>query len=290
MSTTTIENQLAEHRTCLLRYARLQLRNAEWAEDAVSETLLAALAKPQSFGNRSQLKTWLVGILKHKVIDILRQRSREVWLAADEGDGSEELEALVLKADGHFMNEPSDWGDPEQELNSRQFFAVLEACTDKLPPAMARVFLMRDWLELPSEEICKELQLTATNLHVQLHRARLRLRECPELNCPRWNAWRCACTWPPARPARNSSGRSSPCATFSRAGATTQASEDPPPKRLWRLPSRGRPRARQGRVHGAPPGEFSKRATGMGIDAAQFRVFAASSWPHPRARDANICS
>src|SRR5205085_2433160 len=65
-STMSIENQLAEHRTYLLRYARLQLRNDAWAEDAVSETLLAALTKPQSFGNRSQLKTWLVGILKHK--------------------------------------------------------------------------------------------------------------------------------------------------------------------------------------------------------------------------------
>jgi RNA polymerase sigma-70 factor (TIGR02943 family) len=181
-SAATIENELAEHRSYLLRYARLQLRNDAWAEDAVSETLLAALSKPHSFGNRSQLKTWLVGILKHKVIDILRQRQREVSLATDDGDGSEELEALAFKADGHFVNEPADWGNPEQELNSRQFFAILEACAEKLPPAMGRVFLMREWLELPSEEICKELQLTATNLYVQLHRARLRLRECLELN------------------------------------------------------------------------------------------------------------
>jgi RNA polymerase sigma-70 factor (TIGR02943 family) len=182
MSTATIENEVAEHRTYLLRYARLQLRNDAWAEDAVSETILAALTKPQSFGNRSQLKTWLVGILKHKVIDILRQRKREVQLSDDEGDGSDELDALMFKADGHFANEPAEWGDPEQELNTRQFFAVLEACTEKLPAAMGRVFLMREWLELPTEDICKELQLTPTNLYVQLHRARLRLRECLELN------------------------------------------------------------------------------------------------------------
>jgi len=182
MSTAAIEHQLADHRVYLLRYARLQLRNDAWAEDAVSETLLAALTKPQSFGNRSQLKTWLVGILKHKVIDILRQRQREVQLADDDGDGSDELEALMFKADGHFVNQPAEWGDPEEELRSRQFFMVLEACTEKLPAAMARVFLMREWLELPSEEICKELQLTPTNLYVQLHRARLRLRECLELN------------------------------------------------------------------------------------------------------------
>ena len=178
----TIENELAQHRTYLLRYARLQLRNDAWAEDAVSETLLAALAKPQSFGNRSQLKTWLVGILKHKVIDLLRQRQREVTLDAQEDDGSDELEALAFKADGHFVQQPADWGDPEQDLSSRQFFAVLEACAEKLPAAMGRVFLMREWLELSSDEICKELKLTPTNLYVQLHRARLRLRECLELN------------------------------------------------------------------------------------------------------------
>jgi RNA polymerase sigma-70 factor (ECF subfamily) len=182
MPTLTIESQLAEHRGYLLRYARLQLRSDAWAEDAVSETMLAALSKPQSFGNRSQLKTWLVGILKHKVIDILRQRQREVCLADDESDGSEELEALMFQADGHFAARPADWGDPEQELSSRQFFAVLEACAEKLPAAMGRVFLMREWLELSVEEICKELQLTPTNLYVQLHRARLRLRECLELN------------------------------------------------------------------------------------------------------------
>lgn len=182
----TIENELADHRGYLMRFARLQLRNDAWAEDCVSETLLAALAKPQSFGNRSQLKTWLVGILKHKVVDMLRQRAREVSLDAAaeavDGDAGHGLDALVFKADGHFAQAPADWGDPQQALNSRQFFAVLEACTDKLPAAMGRVFLMREWLELGSDEICKELGLTPTNLYVQLHRARLRLRECLELN------------------------------------------------------------------------------------------------------------
>ena len=177
-----IESQIAQYQDYLLRYARLQLRNDAWAEDAVSETMLAALSKPQSFGNRSQLKTWLVGILKHKVIDILRQRQREVSLADDEGDGSEELDALMFKADGHFASRPAEWGNPEQELNTRQFFEVLEACAEKLPATMGRVFLMREWLELPCEEICKELNLTSTNLYVQLHRARLRLRECLEIN------------------------------------------------------------------------------------------------------------
>ena len=177
-----IEHELAEHRLYLLRFARLQLRNDAWAEDAVSETLLAALSKPQSFASRSQLKTWLVGILKHKIIDTFRQNAREVSLGGDAyGDAGDELDALVFQADGHFAHTPADWGNPEQELSSREFFQVLEACTEKMPAALGRVFLMREWLELSSEEICKELQITATNLYVSLHRARLRLRECLEL-------------------------------------------------------------------------------------------------------------
>ncbi len=187
----TIEHQLEQHRIYLLRFARLQLRNEAWAEDAVSETLLAALTKPQAFENKSQLKTWLVGILKHKVIDVLRVQTREASINFDaDGDGSEELDALMFQKDGHFVNAPLVWndvsaamaGNPVERLSSQQFFKVLEACTDKLPAAQGRIFLMREWLELSVEEICKELDLTATNLYVQLHRARLRLRECLELN------------------------------------------------------------------------------------------------------------
>ena len=178
-----IDTELADHRSYRLRYARLQLRNDAWAEDVVSETFVAALSKPESFENRSQLKTWLVGILKHKLIDYLRFRKREVAIDyGDGGDGSDELDALMFKANGHFQEPPADWGNPEAELSSRQFFEVLEACAERLPPAMARIFMMREWLELPSEDICKELQLTSTNLYVQLHRARLRLRACLELN------------------------------------------------------------------------------------------------------------
>jgi RNA polymerase sigma-70 factor (TIGR02943 family) len=180
---TDFERQLVAHRSYLLKFARLQLRNEAWAEDAVSETLLAALARPQAFEARSQLKTWLVGILKHKIVDLLRQRQREVALdTGSEDDSADPLEHMAFKVDGHFAEQPAEWGNPHQDLQNRQFFAILEACTDKLPAVQGRLFLMREWLELSSEEICKELALTPTNLYVQLHRARLRLRECLELN------------------------------------------------------------------------------------------------------------
>ncbi|MDO8252893.1 MAG: sigma-70 family RNA polymerase sigma factor [Rhodoferax sp.] len=182
-STPSFEQQLIGHRDYLLRFARLQLRNETWAEDAVSETVLAALANPQSFANRSQFKTWLIGILKHKVIDALRHHSREVCgLDSPDDDDADPLDYLGFKADGHFSQAPAEWGNPEQQISSRQFLEVLDACTNKLPASQGRLFLMREWLELSSEEICKELSLTPTNLYVQLHRARLRLRECLELN------------------------------------------------------------------------------------------------------------
>lgn len=177
------EQQLVALRSYLLRFARLQLRNDAWAEDAVSETILAALAKPQAFEARSQLKTWLVGILKHKIIDSMRQRQREVVLdSGSDDDSTDPLEHIAFKTDGHFAEKPTDWGNPEQDLSSRQFMAVMDACTEKLPPVQGRLFLMREWLEMSSDEICKELGLTSTNLYVQLHRARLRLLECLELN------------------------------------------------------------------------------------------------------------
>lgn len=174
-------HELATHRVALLRYARLQLRDEAWAEDVVSETLLVALEKPRSFQARSQLRTWLIGILKHKVVDMLRRHQREVALPSSEDLACDELDDLIFRADGHFREAPRDWGDPAARLGERQFLALLEACVEKLPGQAGRVFLMREWLELESEEICHTLGISASNLWVILHRARLRLRECLQL-------------------------------------------------------------------------------------------------------------
>ncbi|MFO1338504.1 MAG: sigma-70 family RNA polymerase sigma factor [Burkholderiaceae bacterium] len=169
--------QVEALRPQLLRYARSQLRNDAWAEDAVSDTLLAALEKPQGFGGGSALKTWLVGILKHKLIDQLRRHAREATVL-DRDDG-EDLDALLFDETGHWRDMPVDWTDqPEALCRQGQFLAVLDACVEKLPTTQGRVFMMREWLELDTDEICKELAITTTNLWVLLHRARLRLREC----------------------------------------------------------------------------------------------------------------
>ncbi|RQO55308.1 RNA polymerase subunit sigma [Paucibacter sp. KBW04] len=171
--------QLEKLRPQLLKYATLQLRNAAWAEDAVSDTLLAALERPQSFAGQSQLKTWLIGILKHKLVDQIRRNSKEMSTTAEDG---QDLDEDLFHPNGHWRETPQDWGDPEHCLRQLDFMRVLEACVEHLPGQQGRLFMMREWLELDTEEICKALDISATNLWVMLHRARLRLRECLQLN------------------------------------------------------------------------------------------------------------
>jgi len=169
-------------RPTLLKIARLQLRNDAWAEDAVSEALLAAIEGAAGFTGQSQVKTWVVGILKHKIIDQFRRGAREVSMEAQmEAAGVESLDELYQPS-GHRVNPPLDWGDPEATLSQAQFFDVLQACVEHLPAAMGRAFMMREWLELETAQICKELGISSTNCFVMLHRARLRLRECLEMN------------------------------------------------------------------------------------------------------------
>ena len=175
-----IAPSLEKLRPQLIKFALLQLRNAAWAEDAVSETLLAALEKPQAFNRQSQLKTWLIGILKHKLVDQIRRNCKELSTTTD--DDEQNIEDDLFQADGHWRDAPPDWGDPEHTLRQVEFMKVLEACVDKLPGQQGRLFMMREWLELDTDEICKTLEISPTNLWVMLHRARLRLRECLELN------------------------------------------------------------------------------------------------------------
>ena len=176
-----LAERIAELQPVLLRYARSQLRNDTWAEDAVSETVLAALQNPAGYTGRSQLKTWLIGILKHKLIDNLRRHSRETSIFTDED--TVDLDESLFLPDGHWREFPSDAGSPEAALSERQFFTVLEACVELLPPTQGRAFLMREWLELDTHEVQETLGISQSNLYVMLYRARLRLAECLNL---RW--------------------------------------------------------------------------------------------------------
>jgi RNA polymerase sigma-70 factor (ECF subfamily) len=163
-------------RPYLLRYASLQLRDRHSAEDAVQETLVAALAGESGFAGRSNLRTWLTGILKHKIIDAIRKGSRETPIESDEA-----LEAL-FDANGHWKAFPAEWDNPDRSLEQKQFFVALEMCLEGLPEKTARAFLMREHMGLETDEICKELRITPTHYWVLLYRARMALRKCLEMN------------------------------------------------------------------------------------------------------------
>ncbi len=168
------------HRGYLLRVALLQLRDNELAEDVVQDTLLAALQGAEGFSGRSSLKTWLTGILKHKIVDAIRKKGRgPVFSSLDEECQIDDFDALFDES-GHWENPPADWGDPETQLSRKEFFDVMQFCLEKLPPNTARVFMMREVMELEGDEICKELAISSTNLWVILYRARVALRLCLE--------------------------------------------------------------------------------------------------------------
>ena len=170
--------ELEQYRQQLLHHAQWLLGNREAAQDAVQDTMLAALHALDRFGGRSSVRTWLFGILKHKVMDAFRLRAREVPLA----DSEEELDDpdAHFETDGRWRKPPSHWGDPEQLLNRKQFFEVLERCIDRLPKNAARVFTMREILGMETDEICAALGITRTNCFVILHRTRVSLRNLLE--------------------------------------------------------------------------------------------------------------
>ena len=181
-ASTDFRKQVEDLRPYLLRYASLQLRDSAAAEDAVQEALLAALAGEAGYGGRANLRTWLTGILKHKIVDTIRRQSRERPAAdlVSEGDDGE-FDGLFDNR-GHWEEMPDAWEQPEGALGQKQFLAALEACLRALPERTARVFMMREHLGLETSEICKELGITSTHCWVMLHRARMALRLCLTTN------------------------------------------------------------------------------------------------------------
>ncbi|HSN40484.1 MAG TPA: sigma-70 family RNA polymerase sigma factor [Burkholderiales bacterium] len=173
--------ELEQFRSYLMRCALLQLRDPSAAEDAVQETLLAALVGRAGFSGKSSIRTWLTGILKHKIVDQIRRAAREQPLGGNDAEpdrsDAELIDALFAR-DGHWNQPPARWNNPELSFENGKFWEAFEMCTRLMPAKTARVFVMREVMELTTDEICKELQITATHCWVMLHRARLSLREC----------------------------------------------------------------------------------------------------------------
>ena len=174
--------ELLKLRADMMRFAHLQLRNSEIAEDLVQESIEAALRHSDSFAGQSTLKTWVFAILRNRIIDHLRQAGRTVamsTLVEDGEDWQERLETLFNERGGWRDGpRPITWPTPEESMETRQFWKVFEACLEHLPANTGRVFMMREFLGFESDEICSQLGISTSNCHVILHRARLKLRGC----------------------------------------------------------------------------------------------------------------
>ncbi|WP_227369986.1 sigma-70 family RNA polymerase sigma factor [Halomonas sp. M20] len=185
-STTDKKNErmqrLVAVRPRLVSFARLQLRDLAQAEDAVQETLVAAMEKNDSFLGQSGYETWVFGILKFKILDSLRSQRRQGNWRPWEEELDDEAFDRQFKRNGRWKEaaRPSSWGDPEAAFVSERFWQVFDACMIALPDNIARIFSLRELMGLSTEDICKETGIKENNCWVILHRARLRLRACIE--------------------------------------------------------------------------------------------------------------
>lgn len=171
---------LDEHGDALYRYALAQLRDPHRAEDAVQDALLAALKARERFTGGASVRTWLIGILKHKIMDQFRRQVREVQLEDPEdlADSGDDPDAGDFAADGHWKNRLADWGNPQETAERGEFIAFLQRCLEGLPARLAELFWLREVMEEDTETICKEMAITPNNLWTMLYRARMGLRRC----------------------------------------------------------------------------------------------------------------
>ena len=159
----------------LYRWAFMRTGDPMLAQELVQETFLAALKSRSTFQGQSKPSTWLLGILKHKLLDGMKRSER----TRNFSDLPDQVVNSMFNSIGMWKKDPADWdADPQQLAQKTEFHQALQTCLEALPPPQRQVFLLRILDAQESDEVCKVLRITATNLWVLLHRARLRLREC----------------------------------------------------------------------------------------------------------------
>lgn len=179
-STRTLdpERWVDAHGDALFRYALLRVRDRSVAEELVQETFLSALEHQDQYAGRGSERSWLMSILRNKVIDWVRRqaRRRDVDLANDVG---EEWEEQVFDRRGRWREDPRFLSRlPSAEAERREFWQALMQCMEGLSELQRSVFTLRELEQLPGDRICKELAITPSNLWVLMHRARLALARC----------------------------------------------------------------------------------------------------------------
>ncbi|GBC59590.1 hypothetical protein DENIS_0529 [Desulfonema ishimotonii] len=163
----------------LYRFALSRIRKPEVAEDLVQETFMAALRSHRKFRGRSSVRTWLIAILKHKIVDHYRRQSRAA--ATDDMDYAADHFDALFDPGGHWSFIPAKWSvNPAKVQEQKEFLDIFYQCLSKLPRRMARAFMLREVEGESTEAICKALDISATNSWVILYRARMNLRRCLE--------------------------------------------------------------------------------------------------------------
>lgn len=172
---------LKELRASMVRFATQQLGDSQQAEDAVQEALAGALRNARTFKHQAALRTWVFAILKHKIIDLVRRNQRRrLNETTTPHDHEEDIDERLFNSRGRWDPDerPGHWSSPTRTVYNDHFWRVFEVCLDDLPPAQSRAFMMREFMELDGKEICAAMDISTSNFHVLLYRARLRLREC----------------------------------------------------------------------------------------------------------------
>jgi len=180
------QNWVEQHGNYLFNYAIVRVNDREKAEDLVQETFLAGLKAQDNFQGKSSERTWLISILKRKIIDTYRkQYSSKVSSMSDyEQDISDgDFYRTEDPFKGHWLEGKGPHSNsilPEGEMEQGELREIISLCIKALPPNLAAAFAMKMIDEADSDEICKELGITSSNLWVMLHRARLKMRTCVE--------------------------------------------------------------------------------------------------------------
>lgn len=174
-----------ELRDQMMKFAFQQVQDKQLAEDAVQEALISAYQNVDRFNRQAAFRTWVFSIVKNKVIDLLRKNKRMTAASELENGPNKTGDALMehlFVENGHWqVNErPQKWDQPDHYVESDDFWIVFDACLNALPDKYGRLFMMREFLEMDTQEICHNEDMSVSNLNVTLYRARLRLRECLE--------------------------------------------------------------------------------------------------------------
>ncbi|WP_303818716.1 sigma-70 family RNA polymerase sigma factor [Actinobacillus minor] len=172
------EMQIEEIRQQMLKFAILQLNDFDLAEEVVQEAFVSAYKNAQSFRGKAALKTWIFAILKYKIIDAINQKKRLISVSEFVENNEQ---SIFFDHTGYWIldtYDPKEWEDVSHLTYKEEFWTIFDLCLNHLPAQQARIFMMREHLELSTTQICQECEISISNLHVILHRARLQLQSC----------------------------------------------------------------------------------------------------------------